>query len=286
MPKKTGDDLGRELENSQHKKTPKLSSRIKTQYRQNKHYEDHDSSAGTEDANTNLESYEAKKEEEKEEENQEDNSNYLSNENNLEQELVEIIESLEEIPGFEEELEKIVQELLSSNYLGAEQLIIQVLKRFLATGEGVNKSQMGKTLTRELEAIAGKSDENESLNISSELKKKLKSKRRRIKPTKHRSAPHEKASQELRRLKELLRKQFIYAAYKYNNPNRLAGETSKENFLNNIGKRGLNRAVEYAGGENKAKKILSETQPKKLTFGEKTSLSKIRSKNSHDKGIS
>lgn len=41
---------------------------------------------------------------------------------------------------------------------------------------------------------------------------------------------------------------WIYEIYKITNPNRLAGETSLDNFINNVKTRGIKVALEYDGG--------------------------------------
>jgi hypothetical protein len=215
-----------------------------------------------------------------------DDANHLTQQDGLDQDLIELIESLEQIPGFEAELDKIVQELLSSNYQSAEHLIIKILRRYFSAGDGIDKTKLGQALTKEISSIIGISKGEDFKGVSGELRKKLTNKKRRSKQIKNKDSRAERSSQELRRLKELLRKQVIYAAYKFKSPHRIAGETSKQNFMNNVSKRGLARAIEYAGGEEKASNLLTETTPKKLNRREKTHLDKIKNQKSSSKGIS
>lgn len=50
--------------------------------------------------------------------------------------------------------------------------------------------------------------------------------------------------------KERRHRLMIYEIYKMLNPNRLAGETSLENFINNVKTRGINTALRYEGAEH------------------------------------
>ncbi len=55
--------------------------------------------------------------------------------------------------------------------------------------------------------------------------------------------------------KEFLKKAASYEIYKITNPNRIAGETREENFINNTVLLGVKRAMKYAGIEFDIKKL-------------------------------
>ena len=57
--------------------------------------------------------------------------------------------------------------------------------------------------------------------------------------------------------KQIRLRQIIYEVYKIINPERLAGETSLENFISNVITRGIEVAMEYDGSQY-AKKFTEE----------------------------
>ena len=69
--------------------------------------------------------------------------------------------------------------------------------------------------------------------------------------------------------KKLLHRLIVYEVYKILNPNRLAGETTLENFINNVQARGVKVALEYEGKEFEKmfdKKDLENLESHKFSF--------------------
>jgi hypothetical protein len=82
-----------------------------------------------------------------------------------------------------------------------------------------------------------------------------------------------------RKLRETIKKFALYEIYKFMNPRRIAGETRKENFINNMVVGGLERAKNYEGG---TKQELKSYTPKFINELEKQH--KIFSKKGMKKG--
>lgn len=64
--------------------------------------------------------------------------------------------------------------------------------------------------------------------------------------------------------KQILKKFAIYEIYKVMNPHRIAGETRRENFINNYITGGMRKAVRFAGGSKKEMKSYSAQMIKNL----------------------
>lgn len=65
-------------------------------------------------------------------------------------------------------------------------------------------------------------------------------------------------------LKKIIKNFAVYEIYKVMNPKRIAGETRKQNFVNNMMIGGINRAQKYAGGNKSEIKQYSPEFIKKL----------------------
>jgi hypothetical protein len=194
--------------------------------------------------------------------------NAIKNNKDFEIKLIEIIESLknyqkDSIDKIIENLFRIMMEILSSK------------DQDFVTIDMLDERQK-KLLMAELKEIIISFTKSSTENIVDILIQRfLQSYSNNVKKLKEED--HFRLSEkDKKQIKEELLKMAIYEEYKALNPKRIAGETSVENFLNNMIIGGIEHASKYEGGKNKnldkySKELIDELEKAHSTYKKPTS---------------
>lgn len=186
-------------------------------------------------------------------------------------------DSIEEaIKSFSEEDRRTIKDIITaiknSRVSDLESLIVLLVKKMLSAmmEEGYDLEQDLANLTpdqiKELEEnlalIAAHLEKHGSLGTRKTAAKLLISALSRYFNRKHGSKTKGREQEEeydfltekqLKDLKEQIKRHVIYEFYKFANPRRIAGETAKENFCNNLVRGGIEYAMKFEGAEYASK---------------------------------
>jgi threonine synthase len=159
----------------------------------------------------------------------------------------------------QEELKKIILNFHGLKQQQVKDLVMEVIAQMLEemAKDEVSAGDVGMAI-KALESMQGKlqqlSEEFELGEISEEelIQKFIGALQQEIQEKRH-----SQKQEELDNLPDFVKKEikrqiyqfFVYEFHKFSNPNQLAGETAKENFLNNVINKGVGFAMKFAGRE-------------------------------------